>query len=134
MNLTRLLALIRKEFIQIRRDRRTLGMMVAIPVLWIVIFGYAASFDVKEVPTAVVGPRAQAVAALNARNAAFHAVNIFEDPELREALKALGPKLRDKSAQQKLLAAIKDPEVRDKILAMITAPEASGGGEAKKPS
>ena len=34
------------------------------------------------------GFSAQAVAALNACNAAFHAVNIFEDPELREALKA----------------------------------------------
>ncbi len=34
------------------------------------------------------GFSAQAVAALNACNAGFHAVNIFEDPELREALKA----------------------------------------------
>ena len=54
--------------------------------------------------------------------------------ELREALKALGPKLRDKTAQQKLLAAIKDPEVRDKILAMITAADTSGGAEGQKPS
>jgi monothiol glutaredoxin len=35
------------------------------------------------------GFSAQAVAALKACNAGFHAVNIFEDPELREALKAL---------------------------------------------
>ena len=34
------------------------------------------------------GFSAQAVAALNACHAQFHAVNIFEDPELREALKA----------------------------------------------
>ena len=34
------------------------------------------------------GFSAQAVAALNACHAAFHSVNIFEDPELREALKA----------------------------------------------
>ena len=34
------------------------------------------------------GFSAQAVAALNACHATFHAVNIFEDPELREALKA----------------------------------------------
>ena len=34
------------------------------------------------------GFSAQAVAALNACHAGFHAVNIFEDPELREALKA----------------------------------------------
>jgi type VI secretion system protein ImpB len=53
--------------------------------------------------------------------------------ELREALKALRPKLGDKSAQQKLLAAIKDPEVRDKILALITQPDESAGGEARPP-
>ncbi len=34
------------------------------------------------------GFSAQAVAALNACHASFHAVNIFEDPELREALKS----------------------------------------------
>jgi len=53
--------------------------------------------------------------------------------ELREALKALRPKLGDKSAQQKLLAAIKDPEVRDKILALITQPDELAGGEARPP-
>ena len=43
-------SLIRKEFIQIRRDKRTLVMMVAIPLIWIVLFGYAATFDVHEHP------------------------------------------------------------------------------------
>lgn len=51
--LKRIGSIIRKEFIQIRRDRRTLVMMVAIPVLWIVIFGYAATFDVRDIRTAV---------------------------------------------------------------------------------
>ena len=57
--------------------------------------------------------------------------------ELREALKALRPKLGDKSAQQKLLAAIKDPAVRDQILALITQVEEPGGaagGEGKPAS
>ena len=54
--------------------------------------------------------------------------------ELREALKALRPKLGDKSAQQKLLAAIKDPAVRDQILALITQTEEPGGGEGKPAS
>ena len=39
--------------------------------------------------------------------------------ELREAMKALRPKMGDKAAQQQLLNAIKDPAVRDQILAMI---------------
>ncbi|MCK4659896.1 MAG: type VI secretion system contractile sheath small subunit [Phycisphaerae bacterium] len=50
--------------------------------------------------------------------------------ELRDAMKALRPKMGDKAAQQDLLNAIKDPEVRDKILEMISTPEAGSGGEA----
>lgn len=50
----RVLALAGKEFIQIRRDRRTLGMMIALPLIWLVMFGYAFSFDVQEVRVAVV--------------------------------------------------------------------------------
>jgi ABC-2 type transport system permease protein len=52
--LQRLLALIRKEFIQIRRDKRTLAMMIVLPVLWLVMFGYAFSFDVKSATVAIV--------------------------------------------------------------------------------
>ena len=49
---------------------------------------------------------------------------------LREAMKALRPIMGDKSAQKKLLAAIKDPAVRDQIVAMISTAEAPSGGEA----
>src|SRR5215218_2725883 len=52
-----------KEFRQMRRDRRTLAMMILLPVLLLVVFGYAASFDVDRVRTVVVGPRAEQVAA-----------------------------------------------------------------------
>lgn len=62
--LKRIASIIRKEFIQIRRDRRTLGMMVAIPVLWIVIFGYAATFDVRDIKTVVAVPEDSPTAAL----------------------------------------------------------------------
>jgi ABC-2 type transport system permease protein len=62
--LKRLASIIVKEFIQIRRDRRTLVMMVAIPVLWIVIFGYAATFDVKNIPAVVAVPAGSPTAAL----------------------------------------------------------------------
>jgi len=51
----RLWALIRKEFIELRRDRRTLAMIIAIPLLWLLVFGYAASFDVKHVQVELVG-------------------------------------------------------------------------------
>jgi ABC-2 type transport system permease protein len=55
-------AMIVKEFRQLRRDHRTLAMMVALPVLLLVVFGYAARFDVDEIPTVVVGPQAERVA------------------------------------------------------------------------
>ena len=51
-------AMIVKEFRQLRRDRRTLAMMIVLPVLLLVVFGYAASFDVKTIPTVVAGPQA----------------------------------------------------------------------------
>ena len=46
-------AIVVKEFRELRRDRRTLAMMVAVPFLFLVVFGYAASFDVKQVKVAV---------------------------------------------------------------------------------
>jgi ABC-2 type transport system permease protein len=56
-------AMAMKEFRQMRRDRRTLAMMILLPVLLLVVFGYAASFDVDRVKTLVVGPQADQVAA-----------------------------------------------------------------------
>jgi ABC-2 type transport system permease protein len=61
-----------KEFRQLRRDRRTLAMMIALPVLLLVVLGYAASFDVKSIPVAVAGPGAATVAP--ALPAPFHVV------------------------------------------------------------
>jgi len=56
-------AMAMKELRQMRRDRRTLAMMILLPVLLLVVFGYAASFDVERVRTMVVGPLAQQAAA-----------------------------------------------------------------------
>jgi ABC-2 type transport system permease protein len=53
-----------KEFRELRRDRRTLAMLFLLPLVFLVVFGYAASFDVDEVPTVVVGPQAETAAGL----------------------------------------------------------------------
>lgn len=50
-------AMIMKEFRQMRRDKRTLAMMIIMPILLLVVFGYAANFDVSTFPTVVSGPR-----------------------------------------------------------------------------
>jgi ABC-2 type transport system permease protein len=55
-------AMIVKEFRQLRRDRRTLAMMIVMPVLLLVVFGYAASFDVSSIPTVAAGPQGAALA------------------------------------------------------------------------
>ncbi len=53
-----------KEFRQLRRDRRTVAMLFLLPLLFLVVFGYAASFDVQRVPTIVMGPGAGLVATM----------------------------------------------------------------------
>ena len=53
MNRARLASMIRKEFVQMRRDRGTLGLMLLVPVMQLLIFGYAIRLDVRNLPTAV---------------------------------------------------------------------------------
>jgi ABC-2 type transport system permease protein len=88
----RIASLIRKEFIQIRRDKRTLIMMVAIPLIWIVLFGYAATFDVPNIKVVVAAPEGsitapQVVAALEGSDR-FNVVATgpFTDAELESAI------------------------------------------------
>src|SRR3989337_2385630 len=50
---SRLLSLIRKEFIQIVRDPRTLIIMFIMPIVMLFLLGYAATNDVRNVPTAI---------------------------------------------------------------------------------
>jgi ABC-2 type transport system permease protein len=50
----RLRAIFWKEFIQMRRDRATLGMMLGIPVIQLTLFGYAVNMDVRHLPAAVL--------------------------------------------------------------------------------
>lgn len=53
MNWSRLLAILIKEFLQLRRDRLTFAMMVGVPVMQLLLFAYAINTDPKSLPTAV---------------------------------------------------------------------------------
>jgi ABC-2 type transport system permease protein len=55
--------MVMKEFRELRRDRRTMAMIVFLPILLLVVFGYAANFEVADVTTAVLGPQADQAAA-----------------------------------------------------------------------
>ena len=51
--LQRILAIIQKEFSQTWRDRTTLGIMLTIPLLQLILFGYAINTNVNHIPTVV---------------------------------------------------------------------------------
>lgn len=53
-SLRRVIAIARKEFRQLVRDRLTLAMIAGIPTLQLILFGYAINLDVRHVPTAVL--------------------------------------------------------------------------------
>jgi ABC-2 type transport system permease protein len=54
LNRTRLLAVARKEVLHIRRDKRSLLLAFVVPVLLLVLFGYAITWDVRDIATAVL--------------------------------------------------------------------------------
>ena len=54
LSLARFWAIVIKEFVQMRRDRLTFGMIIGIPVVQLMLFGYAINGDPKRLPTAVL--------------------------------------------------------------------------------
>lgn len=51
---SRFMAMARKEFVQMRRDRLTFAMMIGIPLIQIILFGYAINSDPRHLPLAVL--------------------------------------------------------------------------------
>ncbi len=51
--MNRLLSIAWKELVQLRRDRLTIGMMLALPIVQLLLFGYAINNDVRNMPTVV---------------------------------------------------------------------------------
>ena len=54
--MTRILHLIRKEFLELRQDPRLFGIVIMAPLIQLTMLGYAATTDVRNVPLVVVGP------------------------------------------------------------------------------
>jgi len=53
-SLSRWIGIMLKEFIQLKRDRLTFGMIIGIPVIQLLLFGFAINTDPKHLPTAVL--------------------------------------------------------------------------------
>ncbi len=54
MDLIRLLAVARKEWIQLRRDRRSMVLAFVLPIFLLLFFGHAISWDIEDIPLAVL--------------------------------------------------------------------------------
>jgi len=82
-SLERWLGILIKEFIQLKRDRLTFGMIVGIPIIQLLIFGFAINSDPKHLPTAVVmadpGPFARAYVAAMQNSDYFNIVGSIDE-------------------------------------------------------
>lgn len=54
VSIFRLWAVILKEFVQMKRDRLTFGMIIGIPLIQLILFGFAINFDPKRLPTIII--------------------------------------------------------------------------------
>ena len=87
----RFLAIIIKEFIQMRRDRVTFGMMIGIPLVQLMLFGFAINSDPKHLPAGVLmadhGPQARTLLSAIRNSGYFEFVQqIDSEKEARDAL------------------------------------------------
>jgi ABC-2 type transport system permease protein len=88
--LLRIRAVLIKEFIQMRRDRLTFAMILGIPILQLVLFGYAINTDPKRLPTGVVvgdsGPVARAIVAGMQTSDYFRIDGLLSEDQARREL------------------------------------------------
>lgn len=80
-----------KEFIQMRRDRVTFAMMIGIPLLQLILFGYAINSDPKHLPTALLqadhGPQVRTMLQAIQNSGYFDFVlEVHSEAEARDAL------------------------------------------------
>jgi ABC-2 type transport system permease protein len=89
-SLRRIMALLVKEFLQMRRDRLTLGMIVGVPLMQLFLFGFAINLNPKDLPTAIAiddpGPFARSVVAALENSSYFHIVSETNDPRAARQL------------------------------------------------
>ena len=86
----RWLGILIKEFLQLRRDRLTFGMIIGIPIVQLLLFGYAINTDPRHLPTAVVmadpGPFARSYVAAMKNSSYFDIVGSIDARQADELL------------------------------------------------
>ena len=98
-------AIAQKEFRQLVRDRRTLAMVVILPLLLLIVFGYAANFRITTVPTVVTGPSAAVTAT--------HLPPLFKVVAIEQSYTATDASnaLRDNKATAAIVTSAATPQV-----------------------
>jgi len=99
--MTALQGLLRKEFFHIRRDRRTAAVLIALPVVQVLLFGYAIRTDVDDVRLAVVDPAPDS-ATIELRNR-FTAGGVFRTVAVVPRTEDLDPLFESGTAQQAIV-------------------------------
>ncbi len=89
-SLARWRAIVIKEFIQLRRDRLTFGMIIGIPLIQLLLFGFAINSDPRHLPTAVVmadpGPFSRAYVAAMANSDYFQILGSLQERDAHRML------------------------------------------------
>lgn len=109
--------LLRKEVYHILRDRRTLFVILMLPVVQVVLFGYSIRTDVRDVKLAIVDP-APDHATLELRNR-FTAAGVFEIVAVLPRTDDLDPLFQRGDVQQ---AIVFEPGFADRLLSGVPAP------------
>jgi ABC-2 type transport system permease protein len=91
---SRIRALLMKEFIQMRRDRLTMGMLIGVPLMQLFLFGYAINADPKHLPTVMAisdpGPFANSITAALANSGYYDVIKATNSPAEAERMLADG--------------------------------------------
>jgi ABC-2 type transport system permease protein len=90
LSLQRILSVLRKEFLQLQRDRLTLAMLVAIPLVQLILFGYAINGDPKHLPTVVAaldnGPMSRSLVRAIENTGYFDVTEVASEAEAEHML------------------------------------------------
>jgi ABC-2 type transport system permease protein len=90
MNWLRVRELVRKEFIQLLRDRKNRPLLIIAPLVQIVLFGYVVTTDVRDIRIALIDqsrtPESRRLSDAFDRNATFRITHVLQDPQVLDRL------------------------------------------------
>lgn len=86
MSLLRIRELVRKEFLQLFRDKRNRPILIIAPIIQLLVFGYVVNYDIRDIRIALMVRRAQGKADLWRMPSA--PTGSFESPIIRKMIRS----------------------------------------------